>query len=90
MVPHGETLETTFRYALPGGVVKETEAGWRYELDIQKQAGTLANHLRVAIHLPSDCQLLEAKPTPSRMTDEGNLIFNLSLQTDQKIEVLFK
>ena len=90
VVPHHSQLETVFRYQLPARVVKLQAGQQRYQLLIQKQAGTQANELQVAIQLPEDHHLIEAKPTPNELSAEGRIVFDLTLQRDQEIEIVFE
>lgn len=89
LVPHGETVDTTFQYQLPNDLIKVTDLGQHYRLDIQKQAGTWANHLHVTIHLPQGHKLIRATPQPTQIKD-NELIYQMSLQTDQQIDVIFE
>ncbi|MEA3339387.1 MAG: DUF4012 domain-containing protein [Chloroflexota bacterium] len=82
----GEQVETRFVYDLPPGTVEEAEGVWRYRLHIQKQGGTDANDVRVALNLPDGMELVAAFPPPSGR--EGDrLFYNLKLQTDLELEV---
>ncbi|MCK4470327.1 MAG: hypothetical protein KAW49_00935 [Anaerolineae bacterium] len=82
----GEQVETRFVYDLPSGVVKEAEGIWRYRLHIQKQGGTDANDVRVALNLPGGMEIIAASPPPAGR--EGDtLLYNLQLQADFELEV---
>lgn len=89
VVPSGERLDSGFSYMLPASVVQRDGAGMRYRLLVQKQPGTLAPALTVTIQLRPGTTVVAAKPTPTRM--EGDrLRFELMLETDQSIEVVFQ
>ena len=90
MVPHGQTLTTTFAYRLPAEVVEKTDGGWRYRLTVQKQAGTQANRLHVVISLPQGRQPVRITPPATQITDNGRFLFDLSLSLDQTVEVIFE
>lgn len=89
MVPHRQILETEFRYRLPGNLIRATKYGQHYHLRVQKQAGTWANDLQVNVQLPQNATLISAVPPPSQI-NKGLLAFELSLQTDQQIDVIFR
>jgi hypothetical protein len=67
--------------------VEEGE-GWRYQLLVQKQSGTLAIPARVVLMLPAGARIISASPELARVTDD-TASFALSLATDQRIDVLF-
>jgi hypothetical protein len=90
VVPNHSQLETVFRYQLPTQVVEQQADHRRYHLLVQKQAGTLANELQVAIQLPVDRHLIDANPAPNELTPEGWVVFDLTLQRDQEIEIVFE
>ncbi|MEM7031522.1 MAG: DUF4012 domain-containing protein [Chloroflexota bacterium] len=89
MVPHRQHIETSFHYQLPDSIIQVTDGGQHYHLDIQKQAGTWANDVEVSIQLPQNYTLISVTPSPSQIRN-GLLIFELSLQTDQQIDVIFQ
>ncbi len=90
MVPHGQSIETTFQYDLPASVIEKIQDGWRYRLKVQKQAGTLANPLRVRVHLPADSQVTQVLPSSGQIKGDNLIIFDLVLRTDQEIEIFFE
>ena len=90
MVPHGQALTTTFHYSLPPNVIEKTDAGWRYRLTVQKQAGTQANRLRVVVKLPQGRRAEQIIPSPTRIADDGRLVFDLALGRDQTIDLIFE
>jgi len=90
LLPHGQTLETSFHYTLPPSISEKTDGGRRYHLLLQKQAGTAGNRAQVIVHLPQGSQLVRAFPSPDRIGDDGRLEFDLSLVRDQEIEVFFE
>ncbi len=55
VVPAGESLSTSFRFALPPGVLEaQPDPGeMAYRLKIQKQPGTLGVPITVRVHLPN-------------------------------------
>jgi hypothetical protein len=90
MVPAQGNLETLFHYSLPDRIISRQGNTARYRLLVQKQAGTPANELQVIIHLPAQRRLIGATPQPVEATADGQVIFKLSLQHDQEIEVIFE
>ncbi len=89
LVPNGQMVKTSFQYTLPVTVAKKTEAGRRYHLLLQKQAGTGENSARITLKLPPDSQF-QATPAPDRVLADGRLEFELTLLTDRELEVIFK
>jgi hypothetical protein len=88
VVPAGESLTTSFQFALPGTLLSSqgTPRKLTYRLHVQKQPGTLAVPLTVRIHLPSRATL----EAPQDAILQGqNLLLNTNLQTDVKLEVVF-
>ena len=82
----GEQAETSFVYSLPVGVVEEAGDTWRYRLHIQKQGGTAASDVRVALNLPGGTEIIAASPPPTRR--EGDtLLYELNLRTDIELKV---
>lgn len=89
LVPRGESLETSFNYTLPAGVVQKTESGWRYHLTVQKQAGTAGNRGLVVVQLPPGSRATQVSPAPT--SAEGNrYVFDFTLDVDQQFEINFE
>ena len=89
LVPHGQIVDTTFHYSLPANVVRKTAAGWRYNLYIQKQPGTLAHKLDISIQLPSDKAVMDVSPNTA-IIKGSSLQLSLDLSIDQVIKVTFE
>jgi len=86
LLPWAESETVWFEYQLPPSVMMEGAARVsRYQLLVQKQPGTIGNPLRVVVQLPPQADLLTATPSFSRSGDE--VIFELSLRTDQEIVI---
>jgi len=82
----GEWTETRFVYELPSGAVEPEGNTWRYTLRIQKQGGTSANEVQVALALPAEAKVVSISPPPTER--EGNvLLYRLLLRTDIDLEV---
>lgn len=89
LVPRGESLETSFSYTLPAGVVQKTESGRRYRLLVQKQAGTAGNRGQVVVQLPPGSRGIQVLPAPT--SAEGNrYVFDFTLDVDQQVEINFE
>ncbi len=89
VVPSGERLDSGFSYLLPASVVQRDGDVMRYRLLVQKQPGTLAPALTVTIQLRPGATIVAAEPAPTWI--EGDrLRFELTLETDQSIEVAFR
>ena len=55
VVPGGESVVTTFRFALPASIVQSGTGQSIYHLLVQKQPGTLAEPITIRVHLPNEC-----------------------------------
>ena len=89
VVPGMKSLNTSFDFALPAGVIA-TVPGSReksYTLKIQKQAGTLATPLTLRIHLPNQAQVISVDPAAS--IDSNNILLETKLVTDVTLKVIF-
>ena len=80
----GERTETRFIYNLPQVVERDGDIH-RYRLTIQKQGGTDANKVQVALNLPAGVKVVATSPLPTRR-DGDALLYDLRLGTD--IELL--
>jgi hypothetical protein len=89
VVPGGESLSTSFRFALPITVLSAQGASNQlsYYLRIQKQPGTLAIPLTIRIHLPNRATL-DSTSTGAIMQDQ-HLLVETDLRTDVELEVIF-
>ena len=82
----GEEAETVFVYDLPSTVVEQQGGIFRYRLTVQKQGGTGANALQVAVGLPSGAEVIAASPPPTER--KGDVLrYDLRLRTDVALEV---
>jgi hypothetical protein len=97
VLPRGAEMETRFVYQLPPATLERRAEGWVYRLLVQKQAGTDAVPLRVALALPpgSMVQWVEP-PLEARRAEHGHnfdsdtLIFDVTLEKDRVFELLFQ
>jgi hypothetical protein len=85
----GESMETSFEYALPGTVVQRTEEGWRYRLTVQKQPGTDARPVTVFVELPAGAEIVVADPPPTERS-RGILTYAMELRTDLQLDVTWR
>jgi hypothetical protein len=90
VVPGGASLETSFLFQLPAGVIAAGEGSntWVYHLRIQKQGGTPPQALTVRVQLPAGAALLAA--SPEAQMEEGDLVFTIKLTEDVEIEVSYQ
>jgi hypothetical protein len=89
VVRPGERVETTFACALPEGTVERVGDAWRYRLTVQKQPGTDARPVRVALELPAGAKVVAAEP-PAAERDEGVLVYRVDLRTDLQLDVTWR
>jgi hypothetical protein len=87
VVPGGETLNTTFRFALPASIVQSSIGQSVYLLLIQKQPGTLAEPITIRVHLPNNAAI-KSVPTGAVLQAQ-NIYFQTTLRTDVEFEVSF-
>ena len=89
VVPTGQSLDTSFSYSLPEGVVTVDPdiKSWIYRLRIQKQPGTKAIPLTLHFHLPSGMKVIY--PMAGLQEEAGSWILVTDLQQDREIEVEF-
>jgi hypothetical protein len=87
VVPGGQTVSTSFHFALPASVIASSGAEKTYTLKIQKQPGTLANPITVRIHLPVSAQIitLSAGATASA----NDILLETKLTSDILLSVVF-
>jgi hypothetical protein len=88
VVPGGETLNTTFRFALPPNIVQSGIDQSVYQLLVQKQPGTLAEPLTIRLHLPNDASI-KSVPVGAVVQDQ-NIFFQTDLRTDVEFDVAFQ
>ena len=90
VVPGGQTLATTFRFALPAGVLESQEgtSQYLYRLMVQKQPGTLAVPLTIRVIPPTNAVVL-AIPAGATYRLEGILI-QTDLRIDREFEIVFQ
>jgi hypothetical protein len=87
VVEYGQALTAYFEYDLHP-VARLSESRWRYELLIQKQPGTGSTPVALTVVLPPGAELLTAKPFPHAV-DGGTLTFELQLDTDIDVEIVY-
>jgi len=78
----GEERELSLEYRLPAGVVRDGT----YSLYVQKQAGTGAIPLTIALTAPGDLTALEGNTTVSERS-VGRVIYRTDLSVDRYLEV---
>lgn len=87
VVPGGESVVTTFHFALPANIVQSGIGQSIYHLLVQKQPGTLAEPITIRVHLPNNASTQSA-PTGAIVQDQ-NIIYQTNLQTDVEFELRF-
>jgi LysM repeat protein len=88
VVPIGKTLETSFRFLLPSGIVQGDGRNKRvYQLHVQKQPGTQANPVNICVKLPAGSSLLNSSPAGELKT--GMWCLDKALLTDLNLTLAF-
>jgi hypothetical protein len=85
----GESMETTFAYALPEATVERVGAGWHYRLTVQKQPGRDANPLELTLRLPSGAEIADGHPAPTERHG-STLRYHLDLRTDVALDLTWQ
>lgn len=88
LVRPGQTLETRFRYALPGGTLQVQGEKRVYDLTVQKQPGTLAVPLQLRVLLPAGARVVESDPKPESAAGP-EITYSLPLETDKVVTLTF-
>ncbi len=85
----GQSLSTSFKFALPADIIRATPDSDRsvYHLKVQKQPGTLAVPITIRVHFPNNA-LIETIPAGSVVQD-NNILYSANLRTDLEFEVIF-
>ena len=87
VVEYGQTLTTRFDYDLPR-VALSSDGQWRYTLLVQKQPGTDSTPVSLTLALPPGARMLKVTPPPG-LVEEGTLAFDLDLDSDISVEVVY-
>jgi hypothetical protein len=87
VIPAGESLATSFEFALPASVLRKNSKQITYHIKIQKQPGTLAHPLTLRVHLAKDANLEQA--TLGSAIQDHSILYETNLRTDVEFEVVF-
>ncbi len=88
VVPNGQTVETTFDFALPASALTSDGKIFTYHLVVQKQAGTNSTPFNLTIELPSGAEVLNG---PASWKVNGNTVqVAISLDQDTAFELTFQ
>ncbi len=86
--PPGDTVQQSFLYELPQGVLFAQGGRWTYTLVVQKQPGVLERSVEVVVSLAPGYRVDEATPRPTRI-EEGRVVWQFSQSEDVHLEVVF-
>ena len=89
LLPRGSEITSEFQYKLPATITRGTAAGRAYTLQLYKQAGIPPHLVQVRITLPSGAAMITAEPQPAAR-DGRTLFFNITLDKDQQITVVYQ
>ncbi len=89
VVAPGERRDMVFQYQLPSETLEREGSTTVYRLVVQKQPGTVAVPLRLAVTLPSDAEVLSTSPEASSLIN-GQAVFETNLLVDREFEVVFR
>jgi hypothetical protein len=88
VVPGGESLTTTFHFALPSSVVQSGTGQSIYHLLVQKQPGTRAVPITIRVHIPNNTSIKMV--SAGAVVQNPNILYQTNLQTDLEFEVVFQ
>jgi hypothetical protein len=91
VVPIGQSLQTSFQFRLPIGIVAKIlgSNNYVYQLKIQKQPGIVSAPVTFRLHLPNGAKVISALPPPA-VQDGSNLLFQSDLMEDLHVQVQFR
>jgi hypothetical protein len=89
LVPIGERVDSHYRYQLPTTIVKSHNGEHRYQLAMQKQAGSRPQPVAVTITLPPNTEFISAVPEATAV-DDTTIQFSLTLETNTFINVVYQ
>jgi hypothetical protein len=90
VVPGGQSLTMSFRFALPAGIL-EVQPGsgqFIYRLLVQKQPGTLAVPITIRVVLPANA-IIETLSSGAGIQGDGSILVQTDLRTDREFEIVF-
>jgi hypothetical protein len=87
VVPGGESVATSFSFALPPSILQSGIGQSIYHLLVQKQPGTLAEPITIRVHLPNNATI-QTVPAGSVVQDQ-NILYQTDLRTDLEFEIVF-
>jgi len=89
MIPYGQSVSSSYQYLLPQVTTMIDNDVKQYQLTIRKQAGTGSDSANISVILPTDAELIDANPKPSKIDGE-NIFFDIILDTDKIISVTYQ
>jgi hypothetical protein len=89
LVPRSETVRAEIVYALPQSIQVVEDGQVLYRLLVKKQAGMMAEPLRLEVALPPGREFVKATPQPNSVSGTV-VVWNLSLQTDVAIALSYR
>jgi hypothetical protein len=88
VVPGSESLTTSFRFALPAGIIiQPAQNQFIYQLKIQKQPGTQAVPFTLRVHLPKNASIQTG--SKGTVMQEMSALYQANLQTDIEFRISF-
>jgi len=87
VVPGGESMVSTFRFALPASIVQSGVGQSIYHLLVQKQPGTLAEPITIRVHIPNNASI-QTVPAGAVVQDR-NILYQTDLRTNLEFDITF-
>lgn len=89
VVPGGQSLASSFRFALPASVLTRGADArqWAYRLKVQKEPGTIETAIVVRVHFPNGATVQSVPP--GAVVEGQNVLLQSALATDLHLEFVF-
>jgi hypothetical protein len=88
VTPPGDTVQQSFLYELPPGVLVAQGNRWGYTLVLQKQPGVLERSVEVVVTLAPGYRVDKATPRPSQI-EESRVVWQFFQSEDVRLELVF-
>jgi hypothetical protein len=88
VIPGGESLTTSFQFAMPASIIQSDAGQSIYHLLVQKQPGTQSIPITIRVHLPNNASI--KKGPDGAVFQNPNILYQTNLQTDIEFEIVYK
>jgi hypothetical protein len=88
VIPGGESLTTSFQFAMPASIIQSDAGQSIYHLLVQKQPGTQSIPITIRVHLPNNASI--KKVPDGAVVQNPNILYQTNLKTDIEFEIVYK